>query len=53
MKVKIGIHLMVWTANLKENLANYFEKAKVTGFEGVEIPIINLMEANLKTISRL
>ncbi|TET12435.1 sugar phosphate isomerase/epimerase [Candidatus Aerophobetes bacterium] len=53
MKVKIGIHLMVWTANLQENLTSYFEEAKVAGFDGVEIPIIDPMKLDFKIVKSL
>jgi len=50
MKIKIGVHLGVWTRNLKENLASYFEKAKLIGYDGIEIPVASFTNLNFKII---
>lgn len=50
MNVKTGMHLMAWTGNLEKSLTSYFEKAKVAGFNGVEIPIIDSMKLDSKII---
>jgi|GEM_PF-4340523 len=41
MKGKVGAHLMIWTEKV-EHYVDYFNKAKEIGFEGVEIPLLNV-----------
>ncbi|MCD6318506.1 sugar phosphate isomerase/epimerase [Candidatus Aerophobetes bacterium] len=50
---KAGVHLLVWTINLEENLAGYFEKAKLAGADGIEIPVMNPMELDFKITQKI
>lgn len=50
---KVGVHLLVWTINLEENLAGYFEKAKSAGADGVEVPVMSPMKLDFKTAKKI
>jgi len=53
MAVKTGAHLFIWTSRLNEDTLKVFHKVKEMGFDGVEIPLVNPMEIELKLIEQM
>ncbi len=50
--MKIGMNLLLWTTDIDENLYPILEDLKATGFDGVEVPIGDLREANYLALGK-
>ena len=40
--MKIGMNLLLWTAQLEERMLPILQQLKDIGYDGVEIPLFNL-----------
>ena len=52
MNVKLGINLLLWSANITARHLPLFEKLKQAGFDGIEIPVVGQPEADIDAMRR-
>ena len=50
--MKYGMNLLLWTTNVEPSHDPIFEKLKECGYDGVEIPIFQMEEANFQRLAK-
>jgi len=50
--VKFGVHLFLWTERFDDSALHLISKAKKMGFEGVEIPLMEIEAINIEKTKR-
>ena len=51
MNVKIGMNMLLWSTDITPRHIPTFEKLAAAGFDGVEIPVVNQSEAELREMA--
>lgn len=52
MNVRLGINLLLWSANITARHLPLFEALKRAGFDGIEIPVVGQPEADITAMRR-